>query len=218
MLIKAEHISHSYGKHQVLDDVSLEVRSGEIVGLLGESGNGKTTLGSILTGLVTPTAGEITYKQQKIVRPFKGETRKKIQVLFQHPEVSFNPKLTLEQSLKEIYTLHHLPFSKENLRNLMMPFDICEDYLKRYPSQLSGGELQRIALARLLLVEPEFIVLDEPTSMLDVISQAHIIRMLMELREQKNIAYVFITHDEQLCEYVSDRIVRLEKGKLQNLS
>lgn len=218
MLIKAEHISHSYGKHQVLDDVSLEVRSGEIVGLLGESGSGKTTLGSILTGLVTPTAGEITYKQQKIVRPFKGETRKKIQVLFQHPEVSFNPKLTLEQSLKEIYTLHHLPFSKENLRNLMMPFDICEDYLKRYPSQLSGGELQRIALARLLLVEPEFIVLDEPTSMLDVISQAHIIRMLMELREQKNIAYVFITHDEQLCEYVSDRIVRLEKGKLQNLS
>lgn len=214
MLIKAEHISHCFGQHQVLDDVSLEIRPGEVVGLLGESGSGKSTLGCILTGLLKPEKGELTYKDQKIARPFQGEARKKIQVLFQHPEVAFNPKMTLERSLKEIYDLYKIPYTKENVRTLLMPFGICEDYLKRYPDQLSGGELQRIALARILLVEPEFIVLDEPTSMLDVISQAHIVRMLMDIRKQKNISYLFITHDEQLCEYVSDRIVRIEKGKL----
>ena len=110
--------------------------------------------------------------------------------------------------------MYKIPYTKENVRKLLMPFGIREEYLKRYPAQLSGGELQRIALARILLVEPEFIVLDEPTSMLDVISQAHIVRMLMEIKEKRNIAYLFITHDEQLCEYVSDRILRIEKGKL----
>ena len=214
MLIRAENISHSFGTQKVLNQINLEIQPGEVVGLLGESGSGKSTLGRILTGLLKPEEGDIFYKNEKIIRPFQGEARQKIQVLFQHPEVAFNPKMTLEKSLKEIYDLYKMPYTKENVRKLLMPFGIREEYLKRYPAQLSGGELQRIALARILLVEPEFIVLDEPTSMLDVISQAHIVRMLMEIKEKRNIAYLFVTHDEQLCEYVSDRILRIEKGKL----
>ena len=223
MLIRAENISHTYHNHnfgfesrdhEVLNNVDFELERGEIVGLLGPSGSGKSTLGQILTGLHRPSSGKLYYNDKPLTFPFMGEPRRKIQVLFQHPEAVFNPRLTIRESLKEVYSLCKLEFSQQILTSMLEPFGIYPGQLDRLPAQLSGGELQRIALARVLLLEPDFIVLDEPTSMLDVISQAQIMRMLLELREKLGIAYLFITHDTPLCSLVSDRIMRIEDGNL----
>ena len=219
MLIRADNISHSYHtkrrEEPVLQKINIQIERGETVGLLGASGSGKSTLGQILCGLIRPEEGEILFKGERLIRPFRGESRKKIQILFQHPESAFNPRLRLGDSLREIGRLYGKNLSKEQMAEDMAVFGIYEEHLCRYPGQLSGGELQRIALARVLLAEPEFLVLDEPTSMLDTISQAQMIHLLMELQKRKGIAYLFITHNRILCERISHRIYMIEQGKIR---
>jgi peptide/nickel transport system ATP-binding protein len=211
-----ENITHKYinsvGDKHVLNGVSIEVGEKQTVGLLGQSGSGKTTLGQIVTGLLRPTEGMVYFHGVPVRMPYRGDVRRKVQILFQHPEVSFNPRLTVYQSLKEIYKLYKLDFSKEILLDMLERFGIFNEHIDRYPAQLSGGELQRISLARILLPQPELIVLDEPTSMLDVISQAQIMRMLSELQEERRISYLLITHDLQLCRHVSDRTYIIDNG------
>lgn len=218
MLISADNISFGYRNkgalNYVLDEVSLSVAEGETVGLLGKSGCGKSTFGQLLCGLRKSFSGSIQYAGKAVKAPFKGQIRREIQVLFQHPENSFNPRLTIHQSLKEIYQLYNLPFSDTALYEMLEPYGIYEEHMHRFPIQLSGGELQRIALARVLLAKPRFMVLDEPTSMLDSISQAQVIRMLMELQKKSGISYLFITHNEQLCEIASDRIFTIKNKKI----
>ena len=218
MLISAENISFSYHNgrtvNHVLDDVSLHIGQGETVGLLGKSGCGKSTFGQVLCGLRKPSSGTIIYKGEKLSYPLKNKVRREIQVLFQHPENSFNPRMTIYKSLKEIYKLYGLPFTDELLYEMLMPFGIYEEHMHRVPIQLSGGELQRIALARVLLAKPELIVLDEPTSMLDSISQAQIIHMLMNVQKERGISYLFISHSELLCEYASNRIFTINDKKM----
>lgn len=218
MRISAEHISFSYhnkkSSNHVLDDVSLSLNKGETVGLLGKSGCGKSTFGKILCGLQKPVSGHVIYEGQTLGYPFRKKARREIQVLFQHPESSFNPRLTLLDSLREVYRLYNIPFSVRTVCQMLEPFGIYEGHIKRIPTQLSGGELQRIALARVLLAEPKVLVLDEPTSMLDSISQAQVIRMLMELQKRNGMSYLFITHNETLCEIASDRIFIIEDKKL----
>ena len=223
MLLKAENISHTYHNHnyrmghtsnEVLHDVDLTIAEGETVGLLGPSGSGKSTLGQIIAGLHEPSDGHIYFHDKEIKYPYRGRERQKIQVMFQHPESVLNPRRTIIQSMEEVYRLYNIKYSKEGLVEMLKPFGIYEAHIMRLPAQLSGGELQRIALARVLLLEPELIVLDEPTSMLDTISQAQIMQMLMRLQKERGIAYLFITHDDDLCRFVSHKILKIEKGTI----
>jgi peptide/nickel transport system ATP-binding protein len=218
MLISGENLSFSYRNgstvNHVLDGVSLSIGHGETVGLLGKSGCGKSTFGQVLCGLRKPSSGAIVYNGKQLAYPLKRRVRQEIQVLFQHPENSFNPRIHIYSSLKEIYKLYGLPFSDKILYEMLAPFGIYEEHMHRFPIQLSGGELQRIAIARVLLARPKLIVLDEPTSMLDSISQAQIIHMLMNLQRDLGISYLFITHSEPLCEHASHRIFTIVDKKI----
>lgn len=195
-------------------EASLSLGRGETVGLLGESGSGKSTLGQMMTGLIKPNSGEIFYRGEKLGFPFRGEARRKIQILFQHPEVSFNPQLTLRRSLVEPFKLKGLPHDDRALMDCIGRFGLHEEHLNRTPGELSGGELQRAALARIVVMEPEVILLDEPTSMLDVITQAQIIYFLKEYQRQHETAYLFITHSSALAEQVCDRILDIHEGQI----
>ena len=218
MLIKAQNIRKRYGRRLplVINDISLEIDEGETLGIFGESGSGKSTIGHILSGIIPPTEGRIFYDDNEIKYPFKGDPRRRIQILFQHPEVSFNPKITLFKSICEPYQFFNLPYSRESICEDLERFGIYDEHLDRLPLSLSGGELQRLALARIMSVRPKFIILDEPTSMLDVISQAQVIKMLNELQMQYGLGYLFISHDRLLCETFCDRILDLKKGSLES--
>ena len=193
-------------------DVEITLAEGETVGLFGDSGSGKSTLGQMLSGLLKPTSGKIFFEEQEIHYPFRGEARKNIQILFQHPEISFNPSLPLIASLKEPYKLYRLPYSTDILIENIEKFGLHEEHLYRKPAELSGGELQRAALSRLLVMKPKVIILDEPTSMLDVITQAQMIQMLREYQQENRASYIFITHNRCLCDGVCDRIYIVENG------
>lgn len=198
---------------QAVKDAEMTFPAGKTVGILGASGSGKSTLGQIVAGLQRPDTGEILVDGKSVSYPYREPIRRKIQILFQHPEVSFNPRLTLLQSLREPYLLRKLPFDRRELCGRLERFGLYEEHLERYPHELSGGELQRAALMRILVLEPDCIVLDEPTSMLDSISQAQIVRMLRELQEQKGVTYLFITHHAALAELFCDEIYQIFDGK-----
>ncbi len=193
---------------------NLIINPNETIGIFGDSGAGKSTIGYMVAGLLKPTSGEIYFKDKVLKYPFKGIPRQKIQVLFQHPEISFNPKFRLITSLKEPYTFCHMPFSKKILCDLLKQFGIYEEHIGRFPNELSGGELQRMALARILMVQPELIVLDEPTSALDAISQAQVINLLQEMQRKLNLGFLFISHDYNLCKVFCNKIYFLENGRL----
>ncbi|MEG0378117.1 MAG: ATP-binding cassette domain-containing protein, partial [Eubacterium sp.] len=215
MRLQIEQVSHCYSKNAdwVLKEACLTLKENRTVGLLGTSGSGKSTLGQIAAGLFKPVKGQVLCDGKPFeALPKKDERRLKIQMIFQHPEVSFNPQKTLAKSLAEIYKLCGKTYSEAGLYEMAAEFGIYKEQLQRVPAKLSGGELQRLSIARALLSEPDILILDEPTSMLDVISQAQIMRMLMEWQEKKSLTYLFITHDVALCRYVSDEIYTIEKG------
>lgn len=197
-----------------VDHASLSLSAGETVGLLGESGSGKSTLGQMMTGLLRPDCGELYYRGEPLIYPFRGTARRQIQILFQHPEVSFNPQLTLRRSLVEPFRLRRLPCDDSALLKCIGQFGLHEEHLNRTPGELSGGELQRAALARIVVMEPQAILLDEPTSMLDVITQAQIIHFLKQYQQLHGTAYLFITHNMALAQQVCDRIVDIHDGRL----
>lgn len=197
-----------------VEHASLTLRAGETVGLLGESGSGKSTLGQMMTGLLRPDEGELHYGGEPLPYPFRGDARRHIQILFQHPEVSFNPQLTLRRSLVEPFRLRKQPSDDRALLACIGQFGLHEEHLNRVPSELSGGELQRAALARVVVMEPKVILLDEPTSMLDVITQAQVIHFLREYQRQHRTAYLFITHSSALACQVCDQIVRIHEGHI----
>lgn len=197
-----------------VDGASLQLAKGETVGLLGESGSGKSTLGQMLTGLIRPDGGTIEYRGQRLGFPFRGDARRRIQILFQHPEVSFNPQLTLRRSLTEPFRLRGLPCADRDLLACIAAFGLHAEHLDRLPGELSGGELQRAALARIVVLEPEIILLDEPTSMLDVITQAQMIHFLRQYQREHRTTYLFITHNSTLAEQVCGRILHIHAGRL----
>ncbi|MDR1042053.1 MAG: dipeptide/oligopeptide/nickel ABC transporter ATP-binding protein [Deltaproteobacteria bacterium] len=216
MLLRLEDITFRYrnSASPAIAGLDLSIGRGETVGIVGASGCGKSTLGQIVSGLLRQTGGRILFGGSPIRSPFRGEARRSIQILFQHPETSFNPKLTLLDSLKEPYRLTGKPFSRPGLLGFLSGFGLYGEHLYRKPHALSGGELQRLALARIMLMEPALVVLDEPTSMLDVISQAQIIRLLTGFRRQTGISCLFISHDLPLSVAFCDRILTLSGGRL----
>ena len=197
-----------------VDGASISLQKGKTLGLLGQSGSGKSTLGQMMVGLLKPDSGELFFHGKLLSYPIQGQARRRIQILFQHPEVSFNPQLTLRQSLVEPFKLMGKPFDDGAILSVIEPFGLHAEHLARYPGELSGGELQRAALARVTVLEPEMILLDEPTSMLDVITQAQMIDFLRRYQQQHQTAYLFITHSTALAEQFCDEIVKMEDGHL----
>lgn len=214
MRIETRALSKAFTAHgrtvQAVTQASVRIEAGETVGLLGDSGCGKSTLGLMLAGLLRPDAGEIAVDGRAVQMPYRAALRTGIQILFQHPEVSFDPRMTLLQSMREPYRVQHRPFDRQALCKEMATFGLYDEHLDRYPHELSGGELQRAALLRLLAVQPAFVVLDEPTSMLDAISQAQIMQMLRAFQAERHIAYLLITHNEMLARQCCHRLYHIE--------
>lgn len=203
----------------VLKNIFLRVYPGKTFGIVGESGTGKTTLGKIMAGTEEATSGQVFFDGisiREMTRNQRSRYRRKVQMLFQDPEGSLNPKKPILKSLDEILGLIRLAKSERStaITNILQTVGLSPEILGRYPSQISGGQNQRVALARILLLEPEAIILDEPTSGLDISVQAQILHLLKELQKKKNLTYLFISHDTEVIRHMCDDTGRLVGGKL----
>lgn len=211
---------------RAVDDVSFDLRRGEILCLAGESGCGKTTTGKCVIRLIKPTSGEIWYKDEDIAllsnRHLK-RLRSSMSIIFQDPYESLNPKISVYNTVAEPIKLNKIAKNKdEEIERIAKALGTVklgelEQYIDRYPHELSGGQRQRVAIARALTLEPDLVVADEPVSMLDVSIRAEILNLLLEQRKEMGISYVFITHDLAVAAYIGDRIAIMYLGKIIEL-
>ncbi|MEI3199979.1 MAG: dipeptide ABC transporter ATP-binding protein [Lachnospiraceae bacterium] len=207
---------------KAVDDVSFYIRKGETLGIVGESGCGKTTLGRTVLRLEEPTAGDILYEGKSIIGKNMKEYRKKMQIVFQDPYASLDPRKTVSDIIGEAMDLQNLCKSKterrEKILELMQLVGLNAQFYNRFPHEFSGGQRQRIGIARALAVDPGFIICDEPVSALDVSIQAQIINMLEDLQETKQLTYLFIAHDLAVVKHISNRIGVMYLGHLVELA
>ena len=210
---------------KALSGVDLEVYKGESLCVVGESGCGKSTLARVIMGLIKPSQGEVTYQQQRIDNMKMGDLlpyRKKMQMIFQNPYASLNPRMTVQQTLEEPIRFHNPGVSSAELNDMVMSVTqsvgVDPSWSDRYPHEFSGGQRQRISIARALAVDPEFIVADEPISALDVSIQAQVLNLLVDAREQRAITYLFITHDLAVVEHFGSRVAVMYLGTLCELA
>ncbi len=204
-----------------VDNVSFNIKEGEIFGLVGESGSGKSTVARTIINLYQPSSGKIYFDGQEITSLNNNKRReltKDMQMIFQDPFASVNPRMTVEQIISEGIKVHYPEYSKEKIRSkvveLLKKVGLNEYHISRYPHEFSGGQLQRIGIARSLAVKPKFIIADESISALDVSIQAQVVNLLKDLQKDFNLTYLFIAHDLSMMKYISDKIGVMYKGKL----
>ncbi len=209
------------GHVKAVDGVSLSIRRGETVGLVGESGCGKTTLGRTILRLIPATDGQVEYRvDDKMANLFELDTaemfniRRRMQVIFQDPNSSLNPRMSVGDIVDEYMQIHQIPDRRDKVVALLESVGLSSGYLHRYPHAFSGGQRQRIAIARALSLDPEFIVCDEPVSALDVSVQAQIINLLRKLQQERHLTYLFISHDLSVVQHLSDRMGVMYLGQV----
>ena len=213
---------------KAVDDVSFFIRKGETLGLVGESGCGKTTVGKCIVRLKNCTSGQIIYNDNGVKKDLLDLTeqesfdmRRRVQMVFQDPYSSLNPTKTIYTTLDEPLKIHGLGTKeerKEKIAELLKAVNLRPDYMYRYPHEFSGGQRQRICIARSLMIDPELIVCDEPVSALDVSIQAQVLNLMKDLQAERNLTYLFIAHDLSVVEYMSDRIAVMYLGHIVELA
>ena len=222
-MLEAVEVSKKYWdrssgrQYDVLQSCSLQIAAGEAVGMMGPSGCGKSTLARVLLRLLPTDSGRIIFQtqdvtqlSQKQLKPF----RQQVQFISQRPESFFDPLLKLCASLREPLQIFDLPDSSETIEAALATVKLSPALLDRYPHQVSGGEVQRLSIARALLLKPKLLILDEPTSMLDISVQAQILQLLKNIRQQEQMAFLFISHDKAVINYMCDRQLYMQEGRI----
>ena len=222
-MLEAVEVSKKYWdrsssrQYDVLQSCSLQIAAGEAVGLMGPSGCGKSNLARVLLRLLPTDSGRIIFQtqdvtqlSQKQLKPF----RQQVQFISQRPESFFDPLLQLGASLREPLHIFDLPDSSEIIEAALATVKLSPALLDRYPHQVSGGEVQRLSIARALLLKPKLLILDEPTSMLDISVQAQILQLLKNIRRQEQMAFLFISHDKAVINYMCDRQLYMQEGRI----
>ena len=222
--IRGGVFQHTVGYVKAVDGISFQLKRGETLGIVGESGCGKSTAGRTILRLHEITGGKVLFNGKDIAKLSKKELRKKrleMQMVFQDPYSSLNPRMTVGQIIGEALTDHKLmnkTQAKEKVQEIMEVCGLPSSYINRYPHEFSGGQRQRIGIARALVLDPQFVICDEPVSALDVSIQSQIINLLGDLQKERNFSYIFISHDLSVVEYISNRVAVMYLGNIVELA
>lgn len=223
-LLEAKHLNIKYSKFTAIEDISFDLYKGETLGLVGESGCGKSTLGGAIMNLIEQKKGEIYFEGREISNLKSSELkllRKDIQIIFQNPYSSLNPHLRIGEAIEEVLIVHKIEKDKKKRKEMVLQMlekvGLEREHYNRYPHEFSGGQRQRIGIARALILNPKLIICDESVSALDVSVQAQILNLLNDLKKEFSLTYIFISHDLAVVKYMSDRMMVMRKGDIEQL-